>query len=129
MNYSNNLDTHLGQRMAHMLIVLDQPVLTTETGYFQITFPGPGDDIDRIRAPETRLVVTPAIEAKLNKRQKKIVARVAAHGFVTSGWCRDHLSVVYDTIRRDLISLVELGVLESQGRGRSTRYVFKSTND
>jgi predicted HTH transcriptional regulator len=108
---------------------LDQPLLTTETGYFQITFPGPGDDVDRIRAPETRLVITPAIEAQLNKRQKKIVARVAEHGFVTSGWCRDHLSVVYDTIRRDLMSLVELGVLESQGRGRNTRYVFKSTND
>jgi ATP-dependent DNA helicase RecG len=108
---------------------LDQPILSTETGYFQITFPGTGDDIDRIRAPETRLLVTPAIEAQLNKRQKKIVARVAQHGFVTSGWCRDHLSVVYDTIRRDLIGLVELGVLEAQGRGRNTRYVFKSTND
>jgi predicted HTH transcriptional regulator len=108
---------------------LDQPILSTDTGYFQITFPGPGEDIGRIRAPETRVVVTPAIEAQLNKRQKKIVARVAEHGFVTSGWCRDHLSVAYDTTRRDLMGLVELGVLEPQGRGRSTRYVFKSTNE
>jgi len=26
---------------------LDQPVLGTDTGYFQITFPGPGDNIER----------------------------------------------------------------------------------
>ena len=108
---------------------LDQPLLSTETSYFQITFPGPGENIDHIRVPETRLLVTPVVEAQLNKRQKIIVARVAEHGFVTSGWCRDHLSVVYDTIRRDLMNLVELGILEAKGRGRSTRYVFKSTND
>jgi len=106
---------------------LDQPLLGTDTGYFQVTFPGPGDDIDRIRVPEGRLVVTPSVEAHLNKRQKKIVAHVAKHGYVTSGWCRDNLSVVYDTIRRDLLSLVELGVLEPQGKGRNTRYVLKTT--
>ena len=31
---------------------LDQPLIGTDTGYFQITFPGPGDDIDRIRVPK-----------------------------------------------------------------------------
>lgn len=106
---------------------LDQPLLGTDTGYFQVTFPGPGDNIDRIRVPEGPLLVTPAVEAQLNKRQKKIVAHVAEYGFVTSGWCRDNLSVVYDTIRRDLLFLVELGVLEPEGRGRSTRYVLKKT--
>lgn len=106
---------------------LDQPLLDTDTGYFQVTFPGPGENIDRIRVPETSLVVTPAVEAQLNKRQKKIVAHVAEYGFVTSGWCRDNLSVVYDTIRRDLLFLVELGVLEPEGRRRSTRYVLKKT--
>jgi len=107
---------------------LDQPLLSTDTGYFQVTFPGPGDDIDRIRAPKTNVLVTPALEAQLNKRQKKIVAQAAEHGFVTSGWCRDNLSVVYDTIRRDLMFLVELGILEPQGRGRNTRYVLKPTS-
>jgi len=107
---------------------LDQPLLSTDTGYFQVTFPGPGDDIDRIRAPKTNVLVTPALEAQLNKRQKKIVAQAAEQGFVTSGWCRDNLSVVYDTIRRDLMFLVELGILEPQGRGRNTRYVLKPTS-
>lgn len=96
---------------------LDQPLLGTDTGYFQVSFPGPGENLDRIRVPEARLTVTPAIEARLNERQKKILAHVAETGHVTSGWCRKHFSVVYDTIRRDLLGLVEMGILEPQGRG------------
>ena len=45
---------------------LDKPLIDTDTGYFQVTFPGPGENLDRIRVPETRLIVTPAVEAKLN---------------------------------------------------------------
>lgn len=104
---------------------LEQPLLGTDTGYFQVTFPGPGENLDRIHVTETPLVVTPAIEAQLNDRQKKIVAQVAKAGYVTSGWCRKHLPVVYDTIRRDLLGLLKLGILEPQGKGRSTRYILK----
>lgn len=32
---------------------LDQPLLGTDTGYFQVIFPGPAENLDRIRAPET----------------------------------------------------------------------------
>jgi predicted HTH transcriptional regulator len=105
---------------------LDQPLLGADTGYFQVTFPGPGENIERLRAPEKQLLITPAIESKLNNRQKKIVTQAAEQGFVTSGWCRKNLSVVYDTIRRDLLSLVELGILETQGKGRSTRYILRA---
>ena len=31
---------------------LEAPVIGTDTGYFQVTFPGPGDNIERIRVPE-----------------------------------------------------------------------------
>ena len=48
---------------------LDQPLLGTDMGYFQVTFPGPGEDVERLRVPEERLLVTPAIEARLNERQ------------------------------------------------------------
>jgi predicted HTH transcriptional regulator len=105
---------------------LDEPLLGTDTGYFQVTFPGPGENIERLRAPEKQLLITPAIESKLNNRQKKIVTQAAEQGFVTSGWCRENLSVVYDTIRRDLLSLVEIGILETQGKGRSTRYILRA---
>jgi ATP-dependent DNA helicase RecG len=107
---------------------LDQPILSTETGYFQITFPGPGDDIDRIRVPETRLMVTPAIEAHLNKRQRKIVEHVLEHGSVTTGWCMARLRVVRDTAHRDLLHLVGLNVLVRKGAGRAATYVLKEVN-
>jgi ATP-dependent DNA helicase RecG len=116
------------RRMRDLMIDhgLDQPLLGTDTGYFQVTFPGPGPDLDRLRVPVAGLLVTPAVEAQLNDRQKKIVAHVAEDGFVTSGWCRAHLPVVYDTIRRDLLALVQLGILRAQGKGRSTRYVLNT---
>ena len=50
---------------------LDQPLLSTEMGYFQVTFSGPGENIERLRVPEKRLLVTPAVEAQLNERQKR----------------------------------------------------------
>jgi hypothetical protein len=35
------------------------------------------------------------------------------------------LEALYDTIRRDLLGLVELGLLEPQGKGRNARYTPK----
>jgi predicted HTH transcriptional regulator len=104
---------------------LDQPQLGTDTGYFQLTLPGPGENLDRIRAPVTRLTVTPAMEARLNERQKKIVAQVAQAGQVTSGWCVRNLNVVKDTAHRDLVELVEFGLLVRTGRGRNVAYRLK----
>jgi predicted HTH transcriptional regulator len=106
---------------------LDQPILGTDTGYFQVSFPGPGDNLDRIRVPETRLMVTPAIEAQLNERQKKIIAQVATAGHVTSGWCVRHLNVVKDTAHRDLVMLVDLQILVRTGRGRNVAYRLKES--
>jgi len=106
---------------------LDQPLLGTDSGYFQVTFPGPCENLDRIRVPETRLVVTPAIEAQLNQRQKKIMAQVAKAGQVTSGWCVRHLDVVKDTAHRDLVELVDWQILVRTGRGRNVAYRLKET--
>ena len=38
---------------------LDQPLIGTDMGYFQVTFIGPGENIERLRVPEKRLLVTP----------------------------------------------------------------------
>ena len=103
---------------------LDQPIYGTDSGYFQVTFPGPGDHVDRLRAPAASLNVTPSVEAQLNKRQRKIVAHVLETGSVTSGWCLKKFKVVYNTAFRDLTALVRLGILKVEGSGRSTRYVF-----
>lgn len=107
---------------------LEDFLLGEDTGYFQLTFKGPGNNISRLRIPETakKKIIAPSVEEKLNKRQKQIVLHVLKKSFVTSGWCRKRFNVVYDTAQRDLSELVELGIMEQVGRGRSTRYVAKS---
>jgi predicted HTH transcriptional regulator len=110
---------------------LDQPLLGIDTGYFQVTFPGPGDDIDRIRVPETRLVVTPAVEALLNDRQKRILAHVLEAGEVTSGWCVKQFGIAYDTASRDLKALAKMKVLVRTGHRKASKYILpeKQTRD
>lgn len=105
---------------------LDQPLLGTDTGYFQITFPGPGENIERLRVPQGRRLVTPAVEAQLNERQKRILAHVLEAGSVTSGWCLKEFVVVYNTAYRDLNALVRLGLLKQEGSGRGTRYTLQA---
>jgi predicted HTH transcriptional regulator len=103
---------------------LEPPLLGTDTGYFQVTFPGPGDDIERIRVPEARLLVTPAVEAQLNERQKKMVLLLVQGEELTSRRCEAEFSVTRDTANRDFILLIKLGLARKEGQGRSTRYVL-----
>lgn len=117
------------RRMADQMLNhgLDRPLLGTDTGYFQVTFPGPGDNIDRLRVPESRLMVTPALEAQLNERQRTILAHALKNGSVNAGWCIETLGVVRDTAHRDLVGLVEVGLLARVGAGRGVKYVPKET--
>ena len=104
---------------------LAQPLLGSDTGYFQVTFQGPGDDLDRIRVPEAQLAVTPALEAQLTDRQKRIFQQVLNEGFVTNGWCRTTFGKTYFAVYRDLERLQELGLIQRERKGRATRYVLK----
>jgi predicted HTH transcriptional regulator len=104
---------------------LGQVLLGSDTGYFQISFPGPGENLDQIRVPATGLLVTPAVEAQLNKRQRKIMEHVMETGSVTTGWCIRALRVARDTAHRDLINLVRLNILAPKGAGRAVAYVPK----
>jgi predicted HTH transcriptional regulator len=106
---------------------LDQPLLGTDTGYFQVTFPGPAENLDRIRVPKASLVVTPAIEAQLNERQKKALTEVLKSGSVSSGWLVKKLQVTYDTANRDLLGLAELKILVRHGKGRASKYSLYET--
>ncbi|MBU2600814.1 MAG: helix-turn-helix domain-containing protein [Actinobacteria bacterium] len=102
---------------------LDPPVLSTDMGYFEVMFPGPADNIERIRVPDGRLLVTPAIEAQLTDRQKSIVLHTLETGFVTRRWCVEEFRVAKDTAGRDLKSLTNLGLLVPEGKGRAVRYL------
>jgi ATP-dependent DNA helicase RecG len=106
---------------------LDVPTIGLSDGYFQVVLPGPADNLDRIRVPQTKVaeLMPPSIEQQLNDRQKQIVAHVLETGAVTSGWCKNQFSVSYNTAFLDLDGLSKLGVLEQVGKGRGTRYVPK----
>ena len=105
---------------------LDAPTFEQQDGFFIVTFHGPNGKYDRIKTPEGAVgLVPPAVEAQLNSRQKKILVEVQKNGSVTSGWCRKRLGVAYQTVYRDLGGLVELGILQPVGRGRSTKYVLR----
>ena len=112
---------------------LDQPLIGTDTGYFQVTFPGPGDNIERLRVPEIQLLVTPSVEAKLNERQKRIIQQVLVAGSVTRRWCVAQFNVANDTAGRDLKGLADMGLLGAEGKGRAVSYVLpeptKSTDN
>lgn len=105
---------------------LDEPKIDQQDGFFVVTLPGPAGNYERIRTPADALgLVTPAVEAQLNERQKKIIVEAPEAGFVTSGWCQKTFHVVRDTANRDLVGLVRCGLLEPAGKGRSARYVLK----
>jgi len=105
---------------------LDEPRIDQQDGFFVVTLPGPAGNYDRIKVPADALgLVTPAVEAQLNERQKRIIVETQEAGFVTSGWCQKTFHVVRDTANRDLVGLVRFGLLKPTGKGRSARYVLK----
>ncbi|MFC2095412.1 ATP-binding protein [Candidatus Bipolaricaulota bacterium] len=108
---------------------LDKPKLGTDTGYFQVTLPGPEDDLNRLRVSSSAvgLIVPPSIEEQLNERQKRIVALLAGGEEVTSRRCAELFGITRDTATRDFSILIGLGLAEKRGAGRSTRYVFAGT--
>lgn len=109
---------------------LDEPVIAQQDGFFVVTLPGPAGNFDRIKTPAMVTgPVTPAIEARLNERQKRIIARVAAEGTVTRGWCVTEFNVANDTAGRDLKALIEMGLLEMVGKGRAVHYIAKTTGN
>ncbi|HEY3853680.1 MAG TPA: ATP-binding protein [Verrucomicrobiae bacterium] len=106
---------------------LDAPIYGQQDGFFVVTFLGPNGNYERLRLPDGAVgFISPAVEAQLNERQKRIMVQVQREGFVTSGWCRRELPVVYDTIRRDLLGLVRLGLIQVRGRGRNAHYIPKN---
>ena len=72
-------------------------------------------------------LMPPSIEQQLNDRQKRIMAHLVETGFVTSGWYRKEFGVALLTTQRDLSGLLDLGLVEPKGKGRSARYVLKTT--
>lgn len=107
---------------------LEAPDLSQSDGYFVVTLPGPAGQYDRIRITGKEAgPVTPAIEERLNDRQKKIILEVQKSGQVTRRWCVEKFKVANDTAGRDLKELVNLGILLPKGKGRAAHYVINSS--
>ena len=107
---------------------LNRPKLEMDTGYFQVTLSGPDNDLDRLRVPASAVtqMVPPSIEELLNDRQRRIVALMAEGEEVTSWQCIELFGITRDTAARDFSQLVDLGLAEKRGAGRSTRYALAS---
>jgi ATP-dependent DNA helicase RecG len=102
---------------------LDVPQLDQQDGFFVVTLYGPNGNYDRLMTPiDAAVLITPAMEARLNDRQKRILQNVQKLHYISSGWCRKEFGVTYDTANRDLLELVEFGLLVRVGRGRGTRF-------
>ena len=108
---------------------LDQPRLATDTGYFQVIFSGPRNDLKRLRIPAGQIgqIVPPFAEEQLNGRQKKMTALLVKGEELTSQKCEKLFAVTRDTANRDFIRLIELGIAEKKGAGRATHYVLHRT--
>lgn len=102
---------------------LDAPMLSQQDGFFVVTLPGPAGNYDRLKVPAgTTGAITPAIEAQLNERQKKMVLMLSAGEELTSRRCEKEFGVTRPVTGKDFAGLVRLGLAEKVGLGRSTRY-------
>lgn len=106
---------------------LEKPLIGSDSGYFQVIFQGPGENIERLRVPDSRLLVTPAIEAELNDRQRQMMRWLVEGHELTSRYCESEFGVSRTITAKDFGKLVELDLAEKIGAGRSTRYRLKIT--
>jgi predicted HTH transcriptional regulator len=107
---------------------LEAPRFDFQDGYFQVVLPGPGKDLRRLRSPREAVgqLVTPAVEAMLLDRQKKMVEMLLQGEELTSRKCEQRFGITRDTANRDFAVLVKSGVAVRVGAGRSTVYVLRS---
>jgi len=103
---------------------LDHPLIATDMGYFQVIFNGPGANVERLRVPETGLMVTPTIKAQLNDRQRDMLSRLVGGEELTSRQCQKRYKLSPQAVYEDFQKLTELGIVHKIGLGRSTRYGY-----
>lgn len=98
-----------------------EPVLRDTSGSFIITLYGL--NIEKVLAEEGRRRIDLAASS-LNERQKRAVRHVQGHGLITSRQYRGLNDIGKTMAYRELRNLVNQGILERRGAGRSTHYVM-----
>jgi predicted HTH transcriptional regulator len=106
---------------------LDAPGFAEQDGYFIVTLAGPNGNYDRLKVPEGATgLISPAVEARLNERQKDMVGRMARGEELTSRACQRRYKVSAQALNRDFQKLVSLDLAKVVGSGRSVRYVLNA---
>ena len=128
-----NLMEQRGSGMARMKAAmldhgLDAPKLDVQDGYFQVILAGPGKNLNRLRVSRDAVgqLVTPAVEAMLVDRQRKMVLMLLQGKVLTSRKCEQRFGITRDTANRDFEMLIKSGIAVRTGAGRSTAYVLRS---
>jgi ATP-dependent DNA helicase RecG len=107
---------------------LEVPKIGQEDGFFVVTLPGPAGDYERLTVSAgVTGPISPAVEAQLSERQKKMVVLLAAGEKLTSRRCEKEFGVTRDTAARDFNILINLGIAEKSGRGRAVSYRQKAS--
>jgi ATP-dependent DNA helicase RecG len=107
---------------------LDSPTYGFRDGYFCVTLKGPANALGRLTVPDRDRDAPGLLEDRLTERQKKMAKLLAEGHPLTSGKCQEMFRVSNVTAVRDLAFLVEIGIAKQEGKGRSTRYIFKGEN-
>ena len=118
----------LGRMKAAMLNHgLDAPELDIVDGYFQLTLPGPGENMKRLRTPPDKVVslISPSVEKSLNARQKMMLVLLLKGEKLTNRKCQEILFISAPTVAADFQALLKAGLIERRGRGRSISYIIK----
>jgi len=96
---------------------LPEPEFVEQSGSFKVVFLKDPYTPERLQA------------LGLNERQIKAVLYVKEHGKITNREYRKLTAISDEGARLDLKQLVEKGILEARGGGRSTHYVLRSIGD
>ena len=90
-------------------------------GYFEVTFFG-------YEGKPRTTKITASVYEELNDRQKKVIEILQARERITSAECMELFEVSKMTITRDLKALIELEIIETQGKGPGTYYVLNRSD-
>jgi ATP-dependent DNA helicase RecG len=99
---------------------LPAPVFEETVAGFRVTLRGRGDDLVSAE-PDPRWG-----NRRLNPRQERALAYLAAHGAITNREFRELLPDLSDeTVRRELADLVDQGLIVKVGERKATYYILK----
>lgn len=98
---------------------LSEPKFQNSAGGFEVTLIGPGKSF------EEEIEKQKLHKLDLNDRQKKAIEYIKAYGKITKGKYMQINKISHKTAYEELSDLLGKSVIERQGKGRATAYVFK----